>query len=200
MVFRTGPVCRRSPRPSRSSRPRAIRAGGCADHRAAGARCRLSAHPQIAARDVAGRSEDRMSNNDPIIEEFRAYRGIVQTMGFGDGLILVHSIGAKSGKEHVFPVGGMPDGDSRLIPPRQRGRRRTRRGITICWRTPRSRWRCRTPRRRTESRPFGCAPSFSRARSRMRRGRASLRSPRCSPTSRPRRLRGSSPALPPPHP
>jgi deazaflavin-dependent oxidoreductase (nitroreductase family) len=57
-----------------------------------------------------------MSHNDPIIEEFRAYRGIVQTMGFGDGLILVHSIGAKSGKEHLFPVGGMPDGDSRLIP------------------------------------------------------------------------------------
>ena len=56
-----------------------------------------------------------MGFNDDIIREFRANRGHVSTMGFGDGLIIVHSLGAKSGQPHAFPAAGLPDGDSRLI-------------------------------------------------------------------------------------
>lgn len=48
-----------------------------------------------------------MSNDDfnqQIIDEFRANDGTVQTMGFGDNLILVHHVGAKSGTERVTPL------------------------------------------------------------------------------------------------
>ncbi|QWT22681.1 nitroreductase family deazaflavin-dependent oxidoreductase [Subtercola sp. PAMC28395] len=50
--------------------------------------------------------------NEQIIEEFRANNGNVQTAGFGSNLILVHSIGAKSGTERVHPLMGIaqPDG------------------------------------------------------------------------------------------
>ncbi len=53
--------------------------------------------------------------NDGIIEEFRANRGHVTTMGFGDRLVLVHSIGAKTGRTHVFPVAAIPDDGGWLI-------------------------------------------------------------------------------------
>jgi deazaflavin-dependent oxidoreductase (nitroreductase family) len=53
--------------------------------------------------------------NAPIIEEFRANGGTVATMGFGDHLVLVHSLGAKSGLERVNPVLGIPEGDSWLV-------------------------------------------------------------------------------------
>lgn len=56
-----------------------------------------------------------MGFNDAIIEEFRANRGQVTAMGFGKALILVTSIGARSGRPHVFPAAGIPDGHSRLI-------------------------------------------------------------------------------------
>lgn len=56
-----------------------------------------------------------MGFNEDIIDEFRSNRGHVETMGFGDALVVVHSIGAKSGKLHEFPVAGLPDGDARLI-------------------------------------------------------------------------------------
>lgn len=56
-----------------------------------------------------------MGFNDQIIDEFRANRGRVDAFGFGDGLVLVHSAGAKSGRAHVFPVVSLPDGESRLI-------------------------------------------------------------------------------------
>lgn len=56
-----------------------------------------------------------MSWNDGIIEEFRANRGHVATMGFGDRLLLVHSLGAKTGRTYVFPVAGIPDDGGWLI-------------------------------------------------------------------------------------
>ncbi|CAN5337785.1 nitroreductase family deazaflavin-dependent oxidoreductase [soil metagenome] len=50
--------------------------------------------------------------NEQIIAEFRANGGHVTTAGFGSNLILVHSIGAKSGVERVHPLMGIaqPDG------------------------------------------------------------------------------------------
>lgn len=43
-----------------------------------------------------------------IIDEFRANGGHVETMGFGDSLIILHSTGAKSGEERVNPVMAIP--------------------------------------------------------------------------------------------
>lgn len=42
--------------------------------------------------------------NQTIIDEFRANGGVVSTMSFGKGLVLLHHIGAKSGLERVAPV------------------------------------------------------------------------------------------------
>jgi len=49
--------------------------------------------------------------NEQIIEEFRANDGRVETMGFGDSLVLLHSTGAKSGRERVNPVMAIPTDD-----------------------------------------------------------------------------------------
>ena len=53
--------------------------------------------------------------NEMIIDEFRANGGHVEAGGFGDSLILVHSMGAKSGVERVHPLMAFPDGDAWLI-------------------------------------------------------------------------------------
>src|SRR6188768_686201 len=55
------------------------------------------------------------SFSDRVIEEFRANAGHVTTGGFGDDLILVHSVGAKSGEERVTPLLGIADGNSWLV-------------------------------------------------------------------------------------
>lgn len=46
-----------------------------------------------------------------IIAEFRANGGHVETMGFGDSLIILHTTGATSGKERVNPVLAIPTAD-----------------------------------------------------------------------------------------
>jgi deazaflavin-dependent oxidoreductase (nitroreductase family) len=50
--------------------------------------------------------------NDRIIAEFRANGGHVDTNGYGSNLVLLHSIGVRSGHEHVNPVMSItqPDG------------------------------------------------------------------------------------------
>jgi len=56
---------------------------------------------------------DGMSDfNEQIISEFRANAGHVETAGFGDGLVLLHTIGAKSGHQRVSPLAAIrqPDG------------------------------------------------------------------------------------------
>lgn len=55
------------------------------------------------------------SFNDQIIAEFRANGGHVTANGFGDSLVLVHSVGAKSGEERVHPLMAIVDGDTWLI-------------------------------------------------------------------------------------
>ena len=53
--------------------------------------------------------------NQQVIDEFRANRGTVTTMGFGDRLVLVHSVGARSGAERISPLMGIVDGDGWLV-------------------------------------------------------------------------------------
>jgi deazaflavin-dependent oxidoreductase (nitroreductase family) len=57
-----------------------------------------------------------MSNfNERIIGEFRANNGYVTTAGFGDGLVLLHTVGAKSGEPRVNPLAAIPEGDGWLV-------------------------------------------------------------------------------------
>jgi deazaflavin-dependent oxidoreductase (nitroreductase family) len=63
--------------------------------------------------------ENGMSNqvnwNDAIIQEFRANAGKVGGRFAGKTLLLLHSIGAKTKKEHVNPVAYVTDGDRLVI-------------------------------------------------------------------------------------
>jgi hypothetical protein len=43
-------------------------------------------------------------SNDLVINEFRAHGGRVDIGGFGTNLVLIHSLGARSGVERVHPV------------------------------------------------------------------------------------------------
>jgi deazaflavin-dependent oxidoreductase (nitroreductase family) len=52
--------------------------------------------------------------NSGIIDEFRRKGGKGVT-GFGDRLLLLHSRGAKSGKEHVTPLAYHRDGDRYVV-------------------------------------------------------------------------------------
>ena len=55
-----------------------------------------------------------MSNyNDPIIAEFRANGGRVKN--FGSSLVLLHTIGAKSGEERINPVMSIRDGEDWVV-------------------------------------------------------------------------------------
>lgn len=53
--------------------------------------------------------------NTKIIDEFRANDGRVETAGFGDRLVLLHHLGARSGTERVSPLVGVPTDDGWLI-------------------------------------------------------------------------------------
>ena len=45
-----------------------------------------------------------MNFNERIIAEFRANGGTVTTAGFGDDLVLLHTVGAKSGESRIHPL------------------------------------------------------------------------------------------------
>ncbi len=51
--------------------------------------------------------------NDRIIAEFRANGGRVQN--FGSSLVLLHTVGAKSGEARISPVLAIADGDAWLV-------------------------------------------------------------------------------------
>lgn len=53
--------------------------------------------------------------NQKIIEEFRANDGVVGGRFTGHPLLLLHSTGAKSGKERVNPVAAFEDGERLFI-------------------------------------------------------------------------------------
>jgi deazaflavin-dependent oxidoreductase (nitroreductase family) len=53
--------------------------------------------------------------NDTVIENFRANDGVVGAPWEGKTLILLHSVGRRSGKEYVNPLVAAPDGDGYVI-------------------------------------------------------------------------------------
>lgn len=53
--------------------------------------------------------------NDRIIAEFRANGGRVVSAGFGTNLVLLHTIGAKTGNPRVNPAMSLRDGDDWLV-------------------------------------------------------------------------------------
>lgn len=54
-----------------------------------------------------------MSYNDRVIDEFRANGGVVAD--FGSDLVLLHTVGARSGEARVNPVLVIVDGESWLV-------------------------------------------------------------------------------------
>lgn len=46
--------------------------------------------------------------NSQIIDEFRKNNGQVQTAGFGDRLVVMHTVGARTGEPRLNPVMGLP--------------------------------------------------------------------------------------------
>jgi deazaflavin-dependent oxidoreductase (nitroreductase family) len=57
---------------------------------------------------------DRMSNwNDAVLQQFRENGGTVER--FGRSLVVMHTLGAKSGEPRVNPVMGIADGDGWLV-------------------------------------------------------------------------------------
>jgi deazaflavin-dependent oxidoreductase (nitroreductase family) len=51
--------------------------------------------------------------NATVIDEFRSNSGVVRN--FGDGLVILHSTGARSGAARVNPIVAIRDGDSWLV-------------------------------------------------------------------------------------
>lgn len=60
--------------------------------------------------------------NDRIIEEFRANGGTVTSAGFGNALILLHTVGASSGLERVNPVMSLRSGEDWIVAASAAGR------------------------------------------------------------------------------
>jgi deazaflavin-dependent oxidoreductase (nitroreductase family) len=60
-----------------------------------------------------GTMSEKRDWNAEVIAEFRANHGEVQApYDAPPPMLLLHTIGAKSGKEHVVPMRGLPDGDA----------------------------------------------------------------------------------------
>ena len=76
----------------------------------------IDRQPRVVSVCEASQNGGMADWNEQIIQEFRANGGTVKTNGFGRALVLVHNVGAKSGRERVNPVANIrqPDG-SRLI-------------------------------------------------------------------------------------
>ncbi|WP_415975731.1 nitroreductase/quinone reductase family protein [Rhodococcus sp. 077-4] len=53
--------------------------------------------------------------NQMIIDEFRSNGGHVSTAGFGDSLVVLHTIGAKSGEIRLNPLMAIPEEGSWLV-------------------------------------------------------------------------------------
>jgi deazaflavin-dependent oxidoreductase (nitroreductase family) len=53
--------------------------------------------------------------NETIINEFRANGGHVETAGFGESLVLLHTVGARSGEERVNPLMAIAEDDGWLV-------------------------------------------------------------------------------------
>jgi deazaflavin-dependent oxidoreductase (nitroreductase family) len=69
--------------------------------------------------------DDERDWNAEVIAEFRASRGeVVAPYPDPPPMLLLHTIGARTGREHVVPMRGQPDGDGRLVVASAHGRDR----------------------------------------------------------------------------
>ncbi|MFC8662037.1 nitroreductase/quinone reductase family protein [Streptomyces sp. NPDC057199] len=59
--------------------------------------------------------------NERIIAEFRANNGHVSSAGFGSNLILMHTLGAKTGRERIRPAMSLTDGAAWFVVAAARG-------------------------------------------------------------------------------
>lgn len=57
--------------------------------------------------------EANVSYNERIIDEFRANGGVVEN--YGSDLVLLHTVGARSGEARINPVLGIADGDGWVV-------------------------------------------------------------------------------------
>lgn len=58
----------------------------------------------------------REDPNAEIIAEFRANQGVVAApYDYPPPMLLIHTVGARTGKEHLVPMRGIPEGDSFYI-------------------------------------------------------------------------------------
>ena len=75
----------------------------------------VHAPPERDEAAAAFRANER-SWNSKVISEFRANRGEVAAP-YDDPppMLLLHTIGARSGKEHIVPMRGLPDGESLYV-------------------------------------------------------------------------------------
>ncbi|MFI7601692.1 nitroreductase/quinone reductase family protein [Actinoplanes sp. NPDC049681] len=55
------------------------------------------------------------SFNDTVIETFRRQNGVMGGHWEGKTLVLLHTIGRRSGQEHVNPLVAAPDGDAYVV-------------------------------------------------------------------------------------
>ena len=60
-------------------------------------------------------TKERINWNQKIIEEFRANDGVVSGRFEGKTLLLLHTTGAKSGKERINPVAYVRDGENYVV-------------------------------------------------------------------------------------
>lgn len=67
----------------------------------------------LDARGTAREDQGMSEYDERVIAEFRANGGRVQ--GFGAGLVLLHSVGARTGEARVNPVAAMQEGGSWLV-------------------------------------------------------------------------------------
>jgi hypothetical protein len=75
--------------------------------------------------------------NDKIIEEFRTNEGKVGGPFAGAPLLLLHTVGARTGQERVNPMMYMPVDGGYAVFASKAAPRPTRTGITTCWPTRR---------------------------------------------------------------
>lgn len=59
--------------------------------------------------------------NDAVIAEFRAHDGRVDSVGFADSLVLLHTTGARTGRPRVNPVMSQRDGDAWVVVASEKG-------------------------------------------------------------------------------
>src|SRR5215211_7075240 len=84
----------------------------CARARTGMIYAKLKLHVLCIPRERKGTMSETRDWNAEIIAEFRANNGVVKApYDNPPPMLLLHTIGAKSGKQHIVPMRTMPDGE-----------------------------------------------------------------------------------------